>query len=75
MSESHDANVAMVILYLCSHDKALLSRRQAYVVAPPSGEGKPKDGDKTKGDGDKPKGDDDKAQDDTVITPSVTSNN
>ena len=65
----------VTVLHLCSHDKALLSRRQAYVVAPPSGQDKPKDSDKTQGENDKPKDDGDKPQDGTVITPSVTSDN
>lgn len=62
--------VAMVImsLYLCSHNKSLLSRQQSYAVASPSGQDKGDE--KAKGDSDRPKGDDDKLQGITAITTS-----
>ena len=56
--------MVMISLYLCSHDKSLLSRQQSYAVAPPPPRQDNGD-DKAKGDhdSDKPRGDDDKLQD------------
>ena len=60
----------MVTFCTCSHDKALLSRRQAYVVSPKPSQDNSKNDDKPKGDDDKLKGDNDKAQDNIVTAPS-----
>lgn len=59
--------MVMISLYLCSHDKSLLSRQQSYAVAPPPPRQDNGD-DKAKGDhdSDKPRGDDNKLQDITA---------